>query len=102
MAFSYLDIASYYAKGDWHSALNSYWSPLYSWILATLMVVFRPDGYWEVSLLHVVNYCAFLASLFGLEAILGDLVYFQKRHIGHHGLSELTLRVSAYSVFLVA
>ena len=25
---SYLDIATNYALGDWHKALNEYWSPL--------------------------------------------------------------------------
>ncbi len=99
---SYLSIAAYYAKGDWHSALNSYWSPLYSWIIAALMVVLRPNPYWHVGLLHLVNFCAYLASLAGLEAILGDLIQFRKRHIGSHGLSEVTVRIVAYCTFLIA
>ena len=99
---SYLEIASYYAKGDWHSALNSYWSPLYSWIIAVLMLVLRPNPYWHVGLLHIVNFCAYLASLAGLEAILGDLFRFRERHIGPLGLSEVTIRVVAYCTFLIA
>ncbi len=79
---SYLDIAAYYAKGDWHSALNSYWSPLYSWLIAILMVVFHPSPYWHVGLLHIVNFAAYLASIAGLEALIGDVVNFQGRHIG--------------------
>ena len=30
---SYLDIGDAYLRGDWNAALNSYWSPLYSWIV---------------------------------------------------------------------
>ncbi len=99
---SYLDIAAYYAKGDWHSALNSYWSPLYSWLIAILMVVLRPSPYWHVGLLHIVNYAAYLASIAGLEALIGDVVKFRFRHIGPNGLSEITLRVVSYSAFLIA
>ena len=29
---SYMDIATFYRNGDWPMALNSYWSPLYSWL----------------------------------------------------------------------
>src|SRR4051794_5410173 len=99
---SYLDIASYYARGDWHSALNGYWSPLYSWAVAALMLVFRPDPYWNVSLLHIVNFLAYLASLAGFEAILTDLLHLQRRLAGSGGFSEPTIRIVGYSVFLVA
>jgi hypothetical protein len=27
------DIGDAYVRGDWHSAVNAYWSPLYSWFL---------------------------------------------------------------------
>src|SRR5437868_1448401 len=31
---SYLEIASAYLHRDWTNAINAYWSPLYSWVLA--------------------------------------------------------------------
>ncbi len=33
---SYLDIGDAYWRGDWHNAINAYWSPLYSysWFLS--------------------------------------------------------------------
>lgn len=99
---AYLDIASYYAKGDWHSALNSYWSPLYSWLIAVFLVVLRPNAYWQVAVLHLVNYCGYLASLASLELLMGDLIRFQGRRIGPNGLSEMTVRTVGYSVFLLA
>ena len=36
---SYLSIASSYANGDWSGAINSYWSPLYSWIHVPLLAI---------------------------------------------------------------
>ena len=39
---SYLDIADAYLRGDWHAAVSTYWSPLYSWLLAAGLAVFRP------------------------------------------------------------
>src|SRR3954467_12340326 len=68
---SYLEIARNYVKGDWHAALNSYWSPLYSWLAAILMVFLHPSSYWETGLLYLVNYCAYLAALIGFEFWLG-------------------------------
>jgi hypothetical protein len=31
---AYINIAEFYARGDWQHAINGCWSPLYSWILA--------------------------------------------------------------------
>src|SRR5579872_2090388 len=52
---SYLDIADSYARGDWHHALNEYWSPLLPWLLAIVFRLFHPSTYWQVSTLHVIN-----------------------------------------------
>ncbi len=38
-AISYLHVAERYASGDWQTALNGYWSPLFSWILVPLVHV---------------------------------------------------------------
>ena len=36
-SLSYLSTAKLYATGQWWNAVNSYWSPLFSWVLAVLM-----------------------------------------------------------------
>lgn len=99
---SYLDIAHYYVAGDWHAALNSYWSPLYSWILAAWMVVLRPSGYWQAALLHLTNFLAYLACLVGFENFLAGLLRTQQCLIGETGLSEYTIRAAGYCVFLIS
>ncbi len=35
---NYLDVADAYRRGDWSSAINGYWSPLYSWLLMLVRV----------------------------------------------------------------
>lgn len=60
---SYLDISDAYVRGDWHNAINAYWSPLFSWMLAVGTVLVRPSPYWEFTLIHLINYCVFLAAL---------------------------------------
>ena len=98
----YLDIATYYAHGDWQKALNEYWSPLYSWILAVVFVIFNPAPYWQAFSLHVVNYFAYLASLVGFEYWLCELVSFQRRLFNDDALSEMALRIVSYTCFLIA
>ena len=40
---SYLDVADAYLRSDWQHAINGHWSPLYSWILATILWIWRAD-----------------------------------------------------------
>jgi hypothetical protein len=72
-SISYLEIAQHYANGDWPTALNAYWSPLYSWVIAGYLAVLQPSPYWQVSALHVVNFLAFLASCWIFEKFLNEL-----------------------------
>ncbi|MFL6451843.1 MAG: hypothetical protein ACJ746_29865 [Bryobacteraceae bacterium] len=99
---SYLEIARYYVAGNWNAALNSYWSPLFSWILAFGIVVLKPSPYWETGLLHLTQFVAYVACLVGFEHVLAGLLNTQKRIIGDTGVSEWTLRIAGYSVFLIA
>jgi hypothetical protein len=39
---SYVSIARHYQDGDWANAVNTWWSPLYSWLLAIMLKIF-PD-----------------------------------------------------------
>ncbi|MFL6452306.1 MAG: ArnT family glycosyltransferase [Bryobacteraceae bacterium] len=99
---SYLAIARYYVAGDWHAALNSYWSPLYSWFLAALMIILRPSSYWEAALIHLANLLAYFAALVGFELFLGRLIQFQQRLTEGDGISEQTIRIAGYSTFLIS
>jgi hypothetical protein len=64
---SYLDIGDAYMRGDWGMAINTVWSPFYSWILGAAMRVLRPPMSWEFSVVHLVNFVIYLFALLSFE-----------------------------------
>ena len=59
---SYLDIADKYLHGDWNGAVNTYFSPLYSWLFAAALYLLRPSSYWEYPVVHLVNFLIYLSA----------------------------------------
>jgi hypothetical protein len=97
---SYLEIAQQYAQGDWHGALNAYWSPLYSWVIAAYLMIFRPTPYWQVASLHVVNFAAFLAAFRVFEKFVQELIALRPACV--MGFSPVTLTIVGYVATLHA
>lgn len=64
---AYADIARAYLRGDWHNAFNTYWSPLYSWLLAIGFGVFHPGIGRETYIPHAIVFLGFLATLWSGE-----------------------------------
>ncbi|MGH9603257.1 MAG: hypothetical protein ACRD24_12805 [Terriglobales bacterium] len=60
---SYLDIAFAWARGDFGSAVNAFWSPLYSWLLAVMLAVLRPGPDWEFTAVSAVGFTVYLLAL---------------------------------------
>jgi hypothetical protein len=71
---NYLDVAQAYARHDWPHAINGYWSPLYSWLLAMIHITVHPSPYWESTYLHLLNFLLFLLALVAFEFLLRRLV----------------------------
>ena len=103
---SYLDIGDAYWRGDWHNAINSYWSPLYSWILGFFLKVVKPSMYWEYPLVHLVNFLIYVASLGCFEYFLNTFIEHRKRQDQELlrerqlGLSESSWRLLGYALFV--
>lgn len=76
---SYLDIAGAYLNGDWHNAVNAYWSPLFSWLLAVCVWVFHPSPAWESTVLHLLNFAALLVSLLSFEFFFRSFLQVRKK-----------------------
>jgi hypothetical protein len=76
---SYLDIGDAYWRGDWHNAINAYWSPLYSWILGFFLKVLKPSIYWEYPLVHLVNFLIYVGALACFEFFLRAWIEDRKR-----------------------
>jgi hypothetical protein len=71
---SYLDVASAYLRGDFANAINAYWSPFYSWLIALVLWVFKPGGYWETTILHLLNFAGLLVALRAFEFFFGSFL----------------------------
>ena len=102
---SYLDIGDAYWRGDWHNAINAYWSPLYSWILGFFLKVLKPSAYWEYPLVHLVNFLIYVAALSCFEFFLAPFIRECRRRLAlsggeEIGLSEQSGWLLGYTVFL--
>ncbi|MEP0918046.1 hypothetical protein NC981_14560 [Leptolyngbya sp. DQ-M1] len=69
-AVSYLDIGDAYVSGAWQTAINSYWSPLYSWLLGIALLVLRPSPEWEFFVVKLVNFGIFVIAFISFEFFL--------------------------------
>jgi hypothetical protein len=65
---AYLEVAHAYLRHDWHTALNGYWGPLYSWLLALGMRVSPPQYSTELLLARTVNFIIFLVAVYTFGA----------------------------------
>lgn len=99
---SYLDMGDFYWRGDWHNAINAYWSPLYSWILAAFVNTVKPGPYREWPLVHFVNFLIFAAGLLCFDFFLKNFTS-ADRNIrntgGGFGFSESSWWVLGYALF---
>src|SRR5438445_9282667 len=105
---SYLDMGDAYWRGDWHMAINAYFSPLYSWILGFFMKVLKPSPYWEYPLAHLVNFLIYLAALGCFEFFLRNFIR-SRRHSDENARKQgnVTLRewrwwMLGYALFIFA
>ncbi len=89
---SYLDMGDAYLRGDWHTAINGYFNPLYGWLQAIARFVLRPSMYWEYPVVHLVNYGIFVATIFAFEYFLQALIKDRE--------DVFSIRCIAYAIFL--
>jgi hypothetical protein len=106
-AISYLDIAEYYLRGDFNTAINSYWSPLYSWLIALFFFCFHPEPGNVIVALKVINLICFLFVIFTFESLLNGVISWyaedESSASGQNGklkISSIFVEVSAYLVFI--
>ena len=75
---SYLDVANAYLRGDWKTAVNAYWSPLYSWLLGLAILVLKPSPYYEFTVFHLVNFVIYLFTILSFNFFLLQLVDYHR------------------------
>src|SRR3954452_16849970 len=98
---SYLDIADAWRHGHWDRALNEYWSPLYSWLLALWLMLVRPSPAHEYAAVHALNVVIFALALVAFAYLLEALLALARRRAGAPSsrAPEHALRVLGYGVF---
>lgn len=106
-AVSYLDIGDAYFRGDWNAAINSMWSPLYSWLLGAAMFVFQPSPEWEYPLAHFVNFGLYLFAFLSFEFFLREIKserIARRQNFGDEGtnLPEWLFLLISYLIFIWA
>ena len=67
---SYLDMSDALLKHNWHMLVNPYWSPLYPFLIGIARGLIHPSAYWELPVVHLVNFAIFLVALAAFEFFL--------------------------------
>mgnify|MGYP000879450201 CR=1 FL=1 len=86
-SISYISIARHYAAGHWGEAVNAYWGPALSWIIAALLLVGMP----EIAAAHAAVWLTGLAAVYAL-----------RRAVAVFGLSGPTVALVEYTGAAVA
>jgi hypothetical protein len=101
---SYLDLARAYLRHDWAMTLNAYWGPVYSWLLAGVLGIFRPSLRWELPLVHLLQGFLLLGCVGAFEFFWGTLLRARATSTGNKSrpsmISERVMWVLGYGLFL--
>jgi len=96
---TYLDMADAYLRGDWRAALVGLWNPLYSWLLALVMVVFHPSGRWEFTAVHVLDYFIFLVELGSFTVFIGACLRAFSERVSRDRVPDWAWLAFGYALF---
>lgn len=100
---SYIEMGDAYFRGDWKMAINSYWSPLYSWLIALPKHFFKLPLYWESTSVHLVNFVIYVFVVCSLEFLLDGVIHRGSPTNSLEGAESLqawALRLMGYALFL--
>jgi len=79
---SYLDMSDALILHTWHLLINPYWSPLYPFVIGVATWITRPSGYWELPIVHLVNFAIFLGALASFEFLIRQVISVRGQDIG--------------------
>ena len=99
----YIESGMAYTRLDWHWAINTYWSPLYSWVLALFLKLIPHSMEMEFPLVHVVNFFCFVFTLWCFHQFWSALTNLAELQPGEATISTLCPRLYhafGYGLFL--
>ena len=77
---SYLDVGDAFYNHDWVHAVNAWGSPLYPWIVGSVLGIFKPSIEWEFPVVHLVKLGIFLLTALAFRSLLYGFIEFAKAH----------------------
>lgn len=75
---SYLDMGDALLRGEWQSAVNGLWSPLYAWLHGLAHWLLQPAMQWDFAVVQLVNGLIYLAALAAFHFCLTQLLACQR------------------------
>lgn len=103
---SYLDMGDAYIRGDWGTAINGLWSPLYSWLLGIAGYLVQPLPEQEYQLFQIVNSVIYIFALFSFDFFIRQLLQYGRFQADKFSENEFVrlpdwaLLSLAYSLFI--
>jgi len=102
----YVDVGHAFTSHHWLDAFNSYWSPLYAWILGIALQIFGSSAQAELPIVHAVNFVIYLFTFFCfsyfLHVAFSTMRSSDDATSNPQGLPELALWIAANGIFLWA
>lgn len=90
---SYLDMADAYLRGDWRTAINGSWNPLYAWLVALDFMIFHPSPYWEYVTIQLLNFGIYALTVATFEFFLRGWLMCRPSH-------QTEVRLIGYGLFV--
>ncbi len=99
---SYLDMGDAYLRGDWKMAINAYWSPLYSWIVALGLQIFHASVRSEFIIVHMMQFLIYLFAIFCFHFLLMEVIRWNHKQSSSKFLvfSNRVWLLVGYSLFI--
>lgn len=104
-ARSYLEIARSILRHDWPMTINTYWGPLYSWLLAAVLGAVKPSLRQEFPVAHALAFPIYLACIAAFEFFWTALLQHRQLRADRLGLTNppipaAQMWVLGYSLFI--
>lgn len=102
---SYMDMGDAYLRGDWTTAINGLWSPLYGVLVSAVIKIAHPSPTSEFLVVHLVSLVIFVAAMVSFDFLWREFaqILFERTdsHEGRWVTFPLwTWYVLGYSLFL--
>lgn len=102
----YVDVGRAFTSHHWLDAFNSYWSPLYAWMLGIALQVFGRSPQSQLPIVHAVNFLDYLFAFccfnYFLRVAFSTLKESQNASANLEHLPQFPLWIAANGIFLWA